>query len=266
VFSSLANYVRDRFTGALVFGDLHADYAAFLRAAKFAESNDLFLVSLGDLVDRGDSPYEVVSHMYRLMKTGRAGMTVGNHDDRFRRYYDHKHGKGSVGGFSADAQKTLDDVGEHRMEEFLDMYNTVQTMDGFGSIIHTFDDIALVHAAAHPTIWDHRVRFGESARARFLYGETTGRTLEDGMPERLYNWIEEIPNSKTVLVGHDRKPVLDVAITEPFVKKNSKGGTAVFIDTGCGKGGFLTGAVLTLVDRCFTINRYVKFRNEDANL
>lgn len=261
MFNCLADFVRTRFKGVLVFGDLHADYTSFLRAVKFAEDNDLFLVSLGDLVDRGPHPYEVVSHMHQLMVDKRAGMTPGNHDDRFRRYYDHLNGIGSLGGFSTDARKTLEDVGPLRMDDFLKMYNTVQTLDGFASIIHTFDDIALAHAASHPTIWDHFARFGEAARARFLYGEVSGRTLEDGMPERLYNWIEEIPAGKTVLVGHDRKPIHNVAITEPLHVANKRGGKAIFIDTGCGKGGFLTGAVLTTVDKCFTIDRYINFKD-----
>lgn len=259
LFSSLAEYVRGKFKGLLVIGDLHADHYALQRAIGYAEEHNLFLLSLGDLVDRGEHPYEVISLMYERMLQGKAGLTVGNHDDRFRRYYEHLHGDGSLGTFRDDARKTIDDVGPIRFQEFIKMYYELQTTDVFSSHVHTFDNLVFVHAASHPTIWDSWRKYDSAAKARFLYGETTGRTDEDGFPERLYNWIEEIPSDRTVIVGHDRKPIFNKAIVDPLVRVNAKGGTAVFIDTGCGKGGFLSGAVV-LYDNTFTIHEYVNFR------
>jgi hypothetical protein len=76
----------------------------------------------------------------------------------------------------------------------------------------------------------------------------------------LYNWVDEIPMGRTVMVGHDRMPVFNVPITEPMVKTNSNGGKAIFIDTGCGKGGFLTGAVILHDKKKFVIDSYKEFK------
>jgi len=41
---------------------------------------------------------------------------------------------------------------------------------------------------------------------------------------------------------------------------NKNGGKVVFLDTGCGKGGFLSGAVMLSDKKGFRIDHFVKFR------
>lgn len=239
----------------LVFGDVHGDFEAFERAHKFATQTGLFFLSLGDLVDRGPNPFEVVSQMEQLMKEGNAGFTIGNHDDKYRRLH-----HGSKVKFSVDGKQTLADVGSARQAEFLRMYAYINEHPAHSALYHKFDDITLVHAASHTDMWTSSGASEKEVRSRALYGEVTGETYSDGFPIRYYNWIDEIPTGKTVIVGHDRKPVFDVAITEPLIQTNEKGGKAVFIDTGCGKGGFLTGAVIAHDGKKFKVDSFVNFQ------
>src|ERR1035437_8891436 len=113
--TNLANHVKN-FDGMLVFGDIHGDFESFSKAMAFAKSENYFFMSLGDLVDRGRQPFEVVQAMYEMMYEGRAGFTVGNHDNKFYRY-----ANGAKVSFSQDGKQTLDDVGPERMEDFLKM-------------------------------------------------------------------------------------------------------------------------------------------------
>jgi protein phosphatase len=250
----LAEHVKT-YDGMLVFGDVHSDYKLFSAALDYATKQNFFFMGLGDLTDRGDEPYKVVKAMHKRMYDGHAGFVIGNHDDKF-----HRHAKGSKVRFSHDSKDTMERVGPKRMDEFLRMFSEIQTFPGQAALFHKFDDITLVHGASHPDIWDPKGKFGESFRSRALYGEVTGEKREDGYPVRLYNWIDEIPMGKTVMVGHDRKPIHDVAITEPLVVTNANGGKAIFIDTGCGKGGFLTGAVILHGKKGFYIDRYKEFK------
>jgi hypothetical protein len=251
---SLANHVKKNFAGMLVIGDLHGDYEAFTAAHHHAETHNFFLMSLGDLVDRGPFPFETVSHMSRLVKDGRAGFTIGNHDNKYYRFRN-----GSKVSFSSDAKRTLADVGPERQAEFLDMYAGIIDTPLFSAMFHRFDDITLVHAASHPVMFESVEKFPDAARSRALYGETNGEVHPDGFPVRLYNWINEVPMGKTVVVGHDRKPIHNEAIVVPLVKTNANGGKAIFIDTGCGKGGFLTGMVVKH-DKHFKIDHFVEFK------
>jgi len=243
------------FNGVLVIGDVHGDFESFSNAVTYCKSNNLFLVSLGDLVDRGSNPFEVVDTMDILVNAQRAAFTVGNHDDKFYRY-----AKGSKVNFSRDSKQTIEDVTEERMERFLKLYVSLIENE-LSSLVHKFDDIYLMHAAPHSTLWEGNP--GKSARSRFLVGEVDGTRYEDGYPVRLYNWLEEIPISKTVIVGHDKQPIWNIPITEPLVVKGKQGGTAIFADTGCGKGGFLSGVLLEQ-DRKgrYAVSTMVSFANK----
>jgi len=254
--NSLHDYVRNNFDGMLVFGDIHGDYESFKRAHDYAKSENFFFMSMGDLVDRGRTPFEVVKAMSEIVYDGLGGFVIGNHDDKF-----HRFANGAKVSFSRDAKQTLEDVGSDRHTDFMDSYVRLMTDKHFSALYHKFDDITLVHAASHPAIWEESPKIGKTERYRFIVGETNGETYDDGYPVRLYNWIEDIPMGKIVIVGHDRQPIHNVPITEPMIVSNKNGGKAIFLDTGCGKGGFLSGAVI-IPDkkRKFEIVNFVDFK------
>lgn len=252
---TLANYVRDNFDGVLVIGDVHGDFESFLKAQEYAESESFFLLSLGDLVDRGSNPYEVVSAMYKAMWNGRAGFVIGNHDNKH-----YRHIKGNKVSFSKDAKHTLDCVNKERMPEFQSMYSFIIEEKMFSGMYHKFDDITLVHAAGHHSLWDGTDTTKKSVISRFLVGETNGELYEDGYPVRLYNWMDEVPMGKTLIVGHDKQPIHNIPINEPMIISNSLGGKVIFLDTGCGKGGFLSGAVLVNTKKSFKLDKFMEFK------
>ncbi len=256
--NNLEQHVRNKFKGILVISDLHANLAALSSAIRYSEDHNLFLLSLGDLVDRGRYPFECVSALWNLMNSGSAGLIIGNHDNKF-----HKLHIGKNVSLSGDATNTLNDVGEERKSQFLRMYFDLQTNPILSGMFQKISNIVFVHAASHTDIWESE-KLSSSANSRLLYGEVTGEMEADGMPIRFYNWISEIPTNIIVMVGHDRKPIHNVLIAEPLIVINDHGGKAIFIDTGCGKGGFLTGAVIREdINSVFSINEYVTFRDND---
>ena len=76
----------------------------------------------------------------------------------------------------------------------------------------------------------------EGAFSRALYGEPTGRRQADGFPERSLDWVNRIPAGLTVYCGHDRRS----RDGRPWITAGTRGGRAVFLDTGAGKGGHLS--------------------------
>ena len=252
--NNLATYVKNNFNGMLVFGDIHSDFESLMFARKYAVDNNLFFMSLGDLTDRGDKPFEVVFHMAQYMREKTAGFVIGNHDDKFYRL-----SLGNKVSLSKDAKTTLELVGDDRKAEFFRFYTELITTPVFSGLFHKFDDITLVHGASHPCMWEETDRFGKSATSRALVGETTGKMLPNGYPERLYNWVNEIPMGKTVIVGHDRTPIFGKIIEKALIQTNPNGGKAIFMDTGCGKNGFLSGVVM-IHDGYFKIDKFVEFK------
>ena len=75
-----------KFSGILVIGDVHGQLDSFMSAVEYSKKNDLFFISLGDLVDRGPRPFEVVNEMFNIVEQDRGHFIIGNHDDKFYRY------------------------------------------------------------------------------------------------------------------------------------------------------------------------------------
>ena len=97
-----------------------------------------------------------------------------------------------------------------------------------------------VHGGFHTLMLEHPPPPGlgrvDSTLSRALFGQTTGRTQLDGYPERVLRWVDRIPPGMTVYCGHDRRSTDG----RPYVRAGADGGTAVFLDTGAGKGGHLS--------------------------
>jgi hypothetical protein len=53
---------------------------------------------------------------------------------------------------------------------------------------------------------------------------------------RYYRWVDKLPAPYTAIVGHDRR----ADQTTPTLYAGARGGRALFLDTGCGKGGALS--------------------------
>ncbi len=104
------------------------------------------------------------------------------------------------------------------------------------------DNTVFAHGAYHRamapntflTVADRKVnKLTKAITARANFGQTSDRVDENGYKIRLHDWIDEIPNNTTVYVGHQ---VMDRVMTV----YGELGGAAVFVDTGAGKGGFVS--------------------------
>jgi hypothetical protein len=101
-------------------------------------------------------------------------------------------------------------------------------------------DYLLVHGAFHPAMLmvpnPEAVsprRTADKCRWLALYGEGKMSGGEDDLPARTYDWIDTVPASLTVIVGHD------VISTEKILeRRGTLGGRVLFC--GCGKGGKLS--------------------------
>jgi len=74
-----------------------------------------------------------------------------------------------------------------------------------------------------------------------LFGEFR---VENNSPVYTYGWINDIPMGETVIVGHQI-----MSRKSPTVRTNANNGSAIFLDTGCGKGGQLSTVDIRFDDR-----------------
>ena len=207
-----------------VVGDVHGDSRAF----GFATETDRFIVQLGDLTDGGPDSAGVLRRMVRLIDEGRGMFLLGNHDRKLGRVL-----AGDKVRTSPELDVTLSGLDEELRERAL-----VEARRAPAWLIH--QHYFFVHAAFHTGMLSNAPPEAlgpvSPLLSRALFGETTGRTQADGFPERLLRWVNHIPRSLTVYCGHDQRS----RDGRPWVAHGEGGGTAVFMDTGAGKGGHLS--------------------------
>jgi hypothetical protein len=208
-----------------VVGDVHGDAIGFA----YAIATDRFIIQLGDLVDHGPDSAAALRMMFDLVEAGRGMFLLGNHDLKLARAL-----AGEAVRIEPIVQATIRQLDDPARERALRMIREAPAW-----VRH--DHTIFVHGGFHtamlevepPKIGTERPR-GPVARA--LYGEPTGRTQADGYPERSLRWVDRIPAGYTVYCGHDRRSYDG----RPYVRHGQGGGTAIFLDTGAGKGGHLS--------------------------
>jgi protein phosphatase len=208
-----------------IVGDVHGDSAAFAYAA----ATDRFVVQLGDLVDHGPDSPGVLRIMFDLIDSGRGLFLLGNHDLKLAR---------ALAGQSVRVDAALRATIES-LDEALKARIQAEAARAPAWLIR--QRALFVHGGFHSAMLeqpspDHGLGRAEGILSRALFGEPTGRTQPDGYPERSLRWIDRIPAGWTVYCGHDQRS-LD---GRPYVRRGGGGGTAVFLDTGAGKGGHLS--------------------------
>lgn len=236
--------LEGRYKGIVTFSDVHAHAKKLKKGIAYAIKNDLFMVFLGDLVDGHDKPLETVIAVRAILDEGRGVLVIGNHDDKF-----YRKALGNPVQFKKAQEKTLADVPKGQLPLFFDtIVHLVEHR--LSANLWRYDNWVFTHGACHAEVWSSPPALSKEARHRALYGEVSGETEADGMPVRIYNWVEDIPADHNVVVGHDRKPYGGEPLAKrgPYAQTNAAGGRAIFTDTGCGKSddGKLTLTVLLI--------------------
>jgi protein phosphatase len=230
------------FSGLRVVGDVHGDARGFAAAVAGAEAARLFLVQLGDLTDHGPDNPGVLRAMFGAMDAGRALFVLGNHDHKLRRALLGQPVRIEREGLG----RTLDQIGAAPDGPALKARAIAEI--GRAPAWLSLGRLLCVHAAfhdgmlQHPSPVDAGTARPEGLVGRAIFGQVTGRRGPDGFPIRLTGWVDRIPAWLTVLVGHDNRS----RDGRPATLTGLRGGRAIFLDTGAGKGGALAWQDFTL--------------------
>lgn len=241
--AALDDLRRRGFAGLRVVADVHGDAGAFAHAVGGAEATRLFVLQLGDLTDYGPDGPAALRLMFGLLDAGRGRFLLGNHDHKLRRVLLGQKVRVTEGlGLTLEQLAAAPD-GEALAERAVAEIGRAPAWLVLGGAPGP-DAVrwGFVHAGWHPAMEqvpsppEAGTLRPDPLLSRALYGQVTGRMRADGYPERLHGWVERIPAGLTVYCGHDRRSMDG----RPLVQRAAAGGTAVFLDTGAGKGGHLS--------------------------
>jgi len=179
------------------------------------------IVFVGDIVDRGPEPVVCLAYVKLMVEAGHALCVMGNHDNKFMRWAKGRNVKVSHG-----LNKTIDQI---------------RAMGADAKVLGKFVEdlpyhlkldegrLIVVHGAWCDELETERPDSGKM-RSWCLYAPTTGKTLPNGMPDRI-DWVSQrqaTDSSPWIVYGH-----------QPYKEARIQNRTTG-IDTSCVFGGKLT--------------------------
>lgn len=226
------------FAGILAIGDIHGMSQQFDRALSKAENENLYVVSLGDIVDYGEDSVGCVNRMARLIAENKGIMVQGNHERKLSRYFQGLRDgeiKIKIKGGLLKSIEQFDKLAHEELDSFMQIYDWVIDRS---PLIARNQNLLFVHGAIEPAFWvstEFKGTINGKIRDAAYFGQVTrGEFTPDGYPKRRYEWVNKIKPNRIVIVGHDVQ-----SQEEPKVIKNGRDGSVIFTDAGCGKGGRL---------------------------
>jgi hypothetical protein len=223
------------FEGIRIVGDVHGEAEAFGAALDEARARHLFVVQIGDLVDRGPDSVGALRLALDLCDRGAGLFLRANHDDKLRRAL-----RGNPVEIGVELRRTLDTLASAPDRAAL-IPRLREALEAAPWWLRVGNHL-LVHGAFHPAMLtaprpEALSPRGVADKCRWLaiYGEGRMANGRDELPIRTYDWIDTVPVDVTVVIGHD------VIATDRIVeRRGALGGRVLFCDTGAGKGGELS--------------------------
>lgn len=223
-----------KFSGITAVPDVHGNLNALRNAANWAKGRNHFVMFLGDLLDYGIDSLEVIEVAYQMVIRGEAEVIMGNHERKIFRYLNQpdKHMKLSEGN-----KVTINRI------KGLSKFDYNRWVSRFNALFHLMrhhrssNGFVFTHGAAHQDLFNMTSkRLPGALESMCLFGETDNTVKrDDGYPNRVYNWVDKLTENQVAIVGHDIRSTF-----EPLTQVGINGGTAIFMDTGCSKGGHLS--------------------------
>lgn len=190
MFFDLESLDRARYRGILVVPDVHGYPDVLEGAASRATEESLFLLQLGDLVDRGPASAKVVALMRDIEAAGAGTFLSGNHEYKMRKYAD-SGAYGSPG--RVRVHQELQEHGRGLLDWFLSRVAEER-------LFARAPKVLLAHAAYHPEMARVAPSLSEELRERALFG-MRDKAKRKRTRVRSREWVGEIPAGVTVVVG-----------------------------------------------------------------
>lgn len=235
----------EKYKGLLVVGDVHSVFSDFATSYSYARKNNLYYLQLGDILDYGPKPLETMLLAKEILDSGHGTIIQGNHDNKMFRW-----AKGNDVKLGKPQRDTLARV-DFGIDLFRDLVLEIAEQQPFYA---TYKNFFFTHGGIHPEFWEAGRITKKSMESTFLYGQVdNSKTVSyqgQQYAHRVYGWTDHIPKGVIVFVGHDRSPLnpepnFEDNMKIPLVYYTKQEERVIFMDTGSGKGGTLSGAKLT---------------------
>jgi len=224
----------------VVIPDLHGEYRVLEQyIEKYKDDDNVKFISLGDIVDRGESSYKTFNLLFDLIADGKLDNVVSNHCNKLYRYFrkwlmdDNNNKYHTLDGYDKYGMSIAHGL-SNTLEEFYDLSAMLMDdyVDRFINYYETSHPYLFVEKGENTHYFAHAgissgVAIGQQMTKRDL-AAVMYETIED--PEVLTDIFKHVQTNVHVHVGHDHN-------SDDITFHPNKDGTRWFIrhDTGLGK-------------------------------
>jgi|HigsolmetaAR202D_1030399.scaffolds.fasta_scaffold04444_6 Calcineurin-like phosphoesterase. len=242
--------IFSRWSGITVIGDVHGKMQGLLAALSWARRRNHYIVFLGDVIDYGRDTLAVADEVYRVVTRGEGEIILGNHERKIMRWIEQRDSgvvRIRIGEGNRVTIQALQELGAIARSQWEGRFRGLVMLS---EPIRRIGNVVFSHAAVHPDYWKGQTGVEIERWA------TLGNYIQDekGNPQPSTEWVDAIPEGMVSFVGHQ------CVGDHPISIKGRRGGQAVFLDTGSGKGGNLSSADLKLTEdgamRVINYNRH----------
>jgi protein phosphatase len=218
----------------IIIGDVHGCYTELVKlliATGCKEDGDIFappenkqIIFTGDIIDKGPENKKCFYLVKEMVEKNYAILVMGNHDDKLMRW-----AKGNNVKINHGLEMTAPQFEE---KEKGTIFNFLKDQPKY------YYDGSLVVAHAY---WDDfilNIKKERDIKGHCFYGPTTGRRLENGLPERIDWPSRRKVNKKSPIICYGHYPYKDVRVI------NQTYG----LDTGCVFGNKLSALIYPEMD------------------
>ena len=227
-------------TSLLAVGDVHGDFLSMQRAVDMAQDEQRQIVWLGDIVDYGSNNLKCVKLAYQTVVNGQAVIIWGNHERKIGQWIRANWGTTFRGRLSDANRATTREIESLSLDRRLKFLAAWRALENHSQQCWRSYNWLFTHGAATLGMWStpssHRLTNPDGEMAYFGQTDRHMPTKSDGYPNRIWDWVDNVPAAHNVVVGHDW---VDRQNCKVLVKTNSAGGRVFCIDTGNSKGGRL---------------------------
>lgn len=221
------------FAGVSVIGDIHGQHTAAVEAIDWARQRNYLIVFLGDLIDYGPKNVEMIDTAHSYITRGLAVNVIGNHEVKIQKWFEQRHLAQPHIFISDGNRTTIRQIEQLPPADQMRLQTKFAALTGLGAHHWVLGGFIMAHGGVSekmrqitdPTL---KGKFGKFA----MFGEFD---INQDVLTHTYKWVNALAAGTVAVVGHDIRDTV-----HPKVVDNEVGGKAVFMDTGSGKGGYLS--------------------------
>jgi diadenosine tetraphosphatase ApaH/serine/threonine PP2A family protein phosphatase len=221
----------------VAIGDVHGcleEFDELLKLISF-NPNNMRVVLLGDLMDRGPNPVGCVKRAREL----NLECIRGNHEDKHLRWNKHEVAKLQTGKSNPmKSMSEIDDLANKALSE-----EDIDWMKNLPYQLQLTKELYAVHAGVEPSVgWNHQ---NPAQLMRVRYVNDKGRAVslnpDKSQPNNTQYWTEQYKGPYNIVYGHN-------VYEEVKFTKTESGHLCIGIDTGCCFGNKLSALIVDTME------------------